>query len=272
MAPSRKPAVPTKAPFTYVAEHYASPEAFFASCRDEAKADDISGWDDYPLAQGRQWSLGGDQSPELVDAFREGRRIAEDRLGPIMAESSTWELDYAGARPSVPHYLAGADRAMYRRTDTASESAPLRVFVSGMTDWAIPKRAVAKRAGIIAGAIDILGERRPVSLVVYYAGGIKSPVCLSWDQPTRDASIVLAQLAYARWGMHKVWAERHSRTLNADRHDQARFWLQHDSAERQNETVRTALGADPGDIVIPVWVFGPPEDCLSAFEGAIGGG
>jgi len=212
-------------------------------------------------------AIEGDTSPDSVAAFERGRKIANDTLGELSVASSDWALDYAGAIPSVPHYLAGCDRTMRRRVESASVHSPVRVFASTMTQWSYSLAQVAERAGIMAGAIALLAERRPVELVLCFGCGSKAPVMASWNQPTRDASIVLAQFAQTRGSIYKAVGV-HNMDNGGSESDVSPFF----GNPRANRVrfIADVLGIGPDDIYIGEWLPGEPaEKCLDGFRATL---
>ena len=227
-------------------------------------------WGEIDHVQSTRLAIQGDTSPDSVAAFERGRRIAQDALGELLVSASEWTLDYAGAIPSVPHYLAGCDRTMRRRVESASASSPVRVFASTMTHYIHSLRAVAERAGIMAGAIALLAERRPVELVLCFGCGAEAPVMASWNQPTRDASIVLAQFAQTRGSIYKAVGVHNEDA--GGKHDCSPFF-----GDRTGRTepqrlafIADTLGIGPTDIYIGEWMSGEPAaKCLDGFKATL---
>ncbi len=193
----------------------------------------------------------GDTRPSVLAAVERGRAEGR-RLGAPLAARVAMQLDFCGAVPSVPHYLAGCDRTMMRPASEPSESAPLRIYVASALSWIVEESDALERGGRIAGLVDALASVRSVELWCYVhtksgqEGG--GHVVLSWRVDTRDTPRMVpsfGQTAYRgivlRWS-YGMFAKEPSAS-------NYRTMIPRDVA-----TTREHLGCSPDDIVTPGFI------------------
>lgn len=178
----------------------------------------------------------GDNRPEVLAAIDRGRERGR-RMAQPLAERMRWDLAEVGAVPSVPHYLAGCERTMYRPAATVSETAPLRVWVSAMAHFSYTEAECIERGAVLAGIVDALAAVRPVRLTIFFESQGPYGVRIAWDVDPRDGSRLAAQLGQSllrgvliRW-MH------HARIADLRYHETA-------------DEIRAHFGIPDGDMVV----------------------
>lgn len=134
-------------------------------------------------------------SKDCLAAIRDGLRAVEGM--DFSHARQAWKADVAGGFAHVPRYVAGDDRCMMRRAQTLNDSAPLRVWVPAVVSAGISDEECARRAGIVAGAIEALSLNRPVDLMLYAGSGSRWGVIQVAELPSGNSRVVAGWLCTA---------------------------------------------------------------------------
>lgn len=187
----------------------------------------------FDVAMGRM--MNGDTRPEVLAALDKGREQGR-RIAQPKAERLRWELDAVGALPSAPHFLAGCERTMLRPAMHASESAPLRVWVSIGANWSIEEPDLIERGGMLAGIVETLAAVRPVELVAY--AHCRDNVKLAWQVDPRDGARLCATFGQsALRGVVMRWI------IDKDPRRSTAY-------DRTEQSARAAFNIPAGDLVV----------------------
>lgn len=89
------------------------------------------------------------------------------KLAVGVTTASSWELAPAGAYPIVPMAIGGDPFCMRRKTESAAETAPVRVYLPLSCSCAIKPEEFAGVMADCLAAIVAMSEVRPVELVGY---------------------------------------------------------------------------------------------------------
>ena len=215
------------------------------------------------IADGEKLARTGDTRPAAIEAMRKGEAMAA-KFSDALA--SRWTLDYAGAVPSMPHYIAGADRHMRRRRKRASESAPIRVFIDPSSSGYRSAAEVNERIGMIAGMIGRAAQQRPIELWGIIAHSISDnhpahgTVVNVWPVAAADPASVAGNLSVevARGiGLREACAIG----VLAHKNSRAQLGVRHLPAHRPKDVekirrrlVETVPGFGENDIYIPGFI------------------
>lgn len=139
--------------------------------------------------------LTGQPLPDGVRRAVAAGRAAGERAasGVLTRTPSGWVPAVAGALPSAPAWAAGSPECMLAQAESASATAPMRVWWASGCWYRWPAERVAERAGYLAGVVQALRGRRSVELWFY------DTECMGGGRP--DGASIEARVP----GMGWVW-------------------------------------------------------------------
>lgn len=232
---------------------------------------------EWTLRQGYDYGTGR-SIPELLDIVR-GKvtetatidraralehqvNIARETAGPA------WLPDFAGAYPIVGDYLAGMPDHMRRLRNTTSERAPIRIFAGCDVGGCVMEDETITRGCAILALAMRTAETRPCELYVFsdsatrYSSDQSNPygniiITTRLHSPfdLSQAAIAMAEPGFSRRAMFGLQC--------ANTNGNAIMWLHCNrpttapladyavGTDNYNRVLRTAMGAEPNDLLLP---------------------
>lgn len=101
---------------------------------------------------------------DLSGVAKSDKLLSEIELLVPMSKAYITRNDVVGAVPNVPEFISGNPYCMRRRVRTASNTAPLSVFVDLPAQASISAATMAKRGAAMLALVRLLTNTRPVEL------------------------------------------------------------------------------------------------------------